>query len=502
MTNPNSIFQNLFIFEMANNHQGSVEHGLKIISAMGKIARQYGINAAVKFQYRELDTFIHPDFKDRDDVKHIPRFTSTRLSPNQFLTMLKAVQKEGMTTVVTPFDEASVKTCLDHGVQIIKIASCSSTDWPLLETIADTRKPVIVSTGGLSIYDIDKVVSFFKHRKINFGVMHCVAIYPTPNERLQMKFVERLIKRYRDVPIGYSGHEDPDNTDPAKVAIAKGATMLERHVGVPTDTISLNKYSMSPEQTEKWVKSVIQVQQICGDDVSEKQITQAEIDSLRSLKRGVYAKHDIKKGTVITKEDVFFAMPLQDNQLNSGEFGQYRTEWIASKDYKANTPISEYHKPDLISSIRDAVHDAKGMLYEAGINLGGEFEIELSHHYGMEHFRQTGTILITLVNREYCKKLVIMLPGQSHPLHRHQRKEETFQLLWGDLEITLDDEIRELEPGDLVLVERNVWHSFRSINGAIFEEVSTKHHRGDSDYKDEKIAVLDPMQRKTVLTDW
>ena len=58
----------LFVFEMANNHQGDVEHGLRIISEMGQIAGRHGIKAAVKLQYRDLDTFIHPDYLGRADV--------------------------------------------------------------------------------------------------------------------------------------------------------------------------------------------------------------------------------------------------------------------------------------------------------------------------------------------------------------------------------------------------------------------------------------------------
>ncbi|MBO4505039.1 MAG: hypothetical protein J5728_01275, partial [Lachnospiraceae bacterium] len=84
------LFDNLFIFEMANSHQGSVEHGIDIIRAMGRIARKYNIRAAVKLQYRELDSFIHPDYKGRTDIKHIPRFESTRLMPEQFNRLVEA----------------------------------------------------------------------------------------------------------------------------------------------------------------------------------------------------------------------------------------------------------------------------------------------------------------------------------------------------------------------------------------------------------------------------
>ena len=196
------MFQDLFIFEMANNHQGSVEHGLKIIGAIAKIARKYGIKAGVKFQYRHLDTFIHPDFRSRTDAKHIPRFLSTRLNELDFRTLVEAVHNEGLISLCTPFDEESVGTILDHGIQIIKVASCSSNDWPLLGEIAKAGKPVICSTGGRSIYDIDNIVSFFEHRKVDFALLHCVGIYPVKNGDAQLNFIERMKKRYPFAPGG------------------------------------------------------------------------------------------------------------------------------------------------------------------------------------------------------------------------------------------------------------------------------------------------------------
>src|SRR4051812_10364400 len=119
--------KNLFIFEVANNHQGDVQHGLKIIDEMARIARQHRVNAAVKFQYRDLPTFIHPDYKARKDVKHIPRFVDTELSAAQFSVLQDAVFKAGLLKVTTPFDERSVQTCVEHGVDILKVASCSAT---------------------------------------------------------------------------------------------------------------------------------------------------------------------------------------------------------------------------------------------------------------------------------------------------------------------------------------------------------------------------------------
>ena len=102
----------------------------------------------------------------------------------------------------------------------------------------------------------------------------------------------------------------------------------------------------------------------------------------------------------------------------------------------------------------------------------------------------------------HCKKLVLVVPGQRHPNHRHERKEETFQLLWGDLEVTLDGETVAMNPGDTVLIERGSWHQFSSREGAVFEEISTTHFRDDSFYEDSRISALDPLERKTLLENW
>lgn len=495
-----ALFEQLFIFEMANSHQGSVEHGLAIIKAMGKITRKYNINAAVKLQYRNLETFIHPDFKDRTDVPHIPRFLGTRLNYDQFTQMVEAVREEGMVTMSTPFDEDGVEWCMDQGIDIIKIASCSAMDWPLLEKAAAAKKPCIVSTGGKSLSDIDKIFNFMTHKKMEFALLHCVAEYPAPKENLQLDFIDRMKKRYPMAAIGYSGHEDPNDHVVPMLAAAKGASIYERHVGLPTEEIKLNSYSMNPEQADMWVKAVLDAKQICNMKKKEdKHISQEELDSLRSLMRGVYLKNKVKQGETLSKENVFFAMPCQEGQMSSGEFTD---GIIASKDYEANEALTEKKNLTGIHIIRNVVHEAKAILYEAGIALGTEFEVELSHHYGMQHFRQFGAVLISIVNREYCKKLIVVLPGQKHPIHAHKVKEETFQLLYGDLQIELAGRELSLCPGDIQTVLRGEKHSFTSIGGAVFEEVSTTHVRNDSYYEDERISSRDPLERKSILRDW
>lgn len=500
MNKKNRTFDDLFIFEMANSHQGSVEHGIDIIKAMSRIARKYNIKAAVKLQYRNLETFIHPDYKDRTDVKHIPRFMGTKLSYEQYSLLVDAIRDEGMISMVTPFDEDSVDWCMDQGIDIIKIASCSALDWPLLTAVAQTRKPVIISTGGKSLSDIDKIYNFFSHKGCEFALLHCIAEYPAPYEQLQLDFIDRLNRRYPEVTIGYSGHEMPEDNTIPMLAIAKGAKILERHVGLPTEAIQLNSYSMNPEQAEKWVESALLAKTICRTKKeNEKYISQEELDSLQSLMRGVYLKKAIKQGEEILRKDVFFAMPCHERQMSSGDFIDGLT---ASKDYEINDELHEKKTITEINLVRSVIHDAKGMLYEAGIALGNDFEVELSHHYGMQHFRQIGAIIINIINREYCKKLLIILPGQKHPTHSHIVKEETFQLLYGDLQVKIEENERNMKPGDIQTILRGEKHSFTSVNGAIFEEVSTTHVKSDSFYEDAKIRKLDLIERKTILKRW
>ena len=125
-------FNDLFVFELANNHQGSVAHGKKIIDAMTLIAKKHNLKAAIKFQFRDLDTFIHSKHLKKTDNKHVPRFLSTALSDKQFKELIEYAQRAEFIIIVTPFDEPSVALAEKLSADILKVASSSAKDWPLL----------------------------------------------------------------------------------------------------------------------------------------------------------------------------------------------------------------------------------------------------------------------------------------------------------------------------------------------------------------------------------
>jgi len=494
-------FSDLFVFELANNHQGKVGHGVAIIKEMGALARKHGIRAAVKFQFRDLDSFIHPSHRKTSDNKHIPRFLSTRLDDKAFQTLFVAVKMEGMLTMCTPFDEPSAERIARMGFDIIKVASCSNKDWPLLEAVAATNLPVIFSTGGAEVRDVDNLVSFFDHRGSDFAMMHCVSLYPMPQELAFLNQIELFRHRYPGRVVGWSTHEAPDDMMPVQIAVAKGARMFEKHVGMTAEDIKLNAYSAMPEQVDAWLDTWKRARALCGE--GPRIVTEAERVAIDELQRGVFARKPIKAGQVIPRDSIYFAMPLQQGQLISGA---WKEGMISAADIKVDGPIladnATYRENPDVRILKNAIHDVKALLNEARIPLSSEFEVEYSHHYGISNFPEFGAVIITCINREYCKKILVQLPGQKHPPHFHKLKEETFQILHGDLTVNVEGRIRKMEPGDTCLVLPGVWHSFWTVGGCVFEEVSTTHHNNDSVYKDAKINQLERHERKTVVDHW
>ena len=143
------VFDRLVILELANNHMGKVEHGLKVIRAFGEVIRDFSdFRFAFKFQYRDLDTFIHRDYRERMDIKYIRRFSETRLSEAGFLQLKQEAEQLGFHSMCTPFDERSVERIVGQGFEYLKVASCSFNDWPLLERVVRTDKPIVISTAG------------------------------------------------------------------------------------------------------------------------------------------------------------------------------------------------------------------------------------------------------------------------------------------------------------------------------------------------------------------
>jgi N-acetylneuraminate synthase len=332
------VFEDLFVLEVTNNHLGRVDRGLEIIRQHSRIVRFNNVRAAIKLQFRDVDSFIHKDYRDRLDIRYVRRVTETKIAKEGYATLVEAIRKSGCIPLATPFDERSVDWVVEFEMPIIKIASADATDWLLLERIAKTKKPVIVSVGGTSPKDLDDMVTFFEHRNIPLAINHCIAAYPHEASECELNQIEYLKNRYPNHTIGYSSHEHGDWTTSVKVAFAKGARTFERHIDINTDGVEIAKYSSLPEQIDQWFKAFKTAKIYCGSSPTErKPPMQREIDYLDGYIRGVYAATDLPADHKLQEEDIYMAIPLLRGQISCrelmlGRFGHRLTKPVA-KDH-------------------------------------------------------------------------------------------------------------------------------------------------------------------------
>jgi sialic acid synthase SpsE len=316
----NDVFDELFVLEVANNHLGDVQRGLKIISNYAQVVRFNNVRAAIKLQLRDVDNFIHRDFRHREDIRYIKKTLDTRLQAEDFASLVRAIREASCIPMATPFDESSVDFCCELGIPILKIASSDCNDWILIEKIAKTKKPVIVSTGGSSLKDIDDLVTFFANRHIPLAINHCVSLYPSEECDLELNQIDFLRNRYPNHVIGFSTHEYGDWTSSMLMAYAKGARTFERHVDIQTEGMTVSPYCSVPEQVDTWFKAFHRAKRMCGAPGTQKRLPpQKEVSYLDALVRGVYAKRDLVVGHVLQDTDVYLAIPLQQGQISCRE---------------------------------------------------------------------------------------------------------------------------------------------------------------------------------------
>ena len=491
----------LFIFEMANNHNGDANHGIAIVKALRRVSEGFDFRFAVKLQYRHLPDFIHPDYRARTEYKFVKRFSETALSWDDYRRIKDSIVEAGFLSICTPWDEASVDKIVEHGYDYLKVPSCYLTDWPLAEKIALTSLPLIISTAGERLEEIDRITAFYQDRNKRLTIMHCVGEYPTDAARLQLNQIDLLRDRYTNVEIGYSTHEAPDQLEAVRIAIAKQATVFEKHVGLPSIAVKLNAYSADPEQVRRWLEAARGAIAMCGVEGRRHEFSESETKTLGELRRAVFARHQIKSGNIIRIEDIFFSIPGAQDQLRGNDLSKY-TEYRATRNYAPNEPLllSGVTATDTRSLIHGVVKDAKALLKVSGAIVPARFRLEVSHHYGLERFREFGSATITVVNREYCKRVILILPGQRHPEQWHKLKDETYHILYGEIDLSIGGERRIVGKNEVVIIPRGTKHAFGSPTGAVIEEISSAYAEEDSYYTDP--VIMQNGSRKTYVMNW
>ena len=488
----------LVIFEMANNHMGNLSHAKSIIQKYYTLSKKFrpSIDFAIKYQYRDSETFIHKSFFNSSD-KQIERFKSTFLSRSDWKTILD-YSRNKFKLICTPFDENSVDNVIKDNFEYLKIASCSATDWPLLETVAKKikKRKIICSLGGQNEDDISNIISFFVTRKLNAQFLYCVAKYPTLSEDLNLSYYQELRNVYGDIVAGISLHENPSEFLSGALGYSMGARVFEKHIGIETNSIKLNKYSVSINQMDKWLTFLNMAITQVGDVKSRLSNLKEEKKQLKNFQRGVFIKDNIniKPHSDITNKNVSFNFPLTTGQLSANNYSMF-SDFIPIKEIKSGDKI-------LTKNIR--VKNSRGKIVEirnkvrqlaakANLLIPKSSRIEVSHHYGLESFYKHGLSMIVIVNQSYCKKYLFLFKNQVHPEQYHKKKKETFLILYGKIELNIKFKNKKkkmiMKSGEVFTIEPEMIHGFTALSpsGAVIEEISTESIKTDSYYIDERI---------------
>lgn len=289
------------IAEVGINHNGDLAIAKKLIDA----AKDAGANA-VKFQKRDIDEILTREGLEKPYTSP-HAFASTygehrrklEFSEDQYRELKQYTENRGLLFFASVWDKKSSDFMESLRVDAYKIPSADVINTPLLEYVAKKNKPVLLSTGMSTLEEIDDAVDAILKHNERLILFHCLSLYPSPEEKINLAFFDVLRERFHPLPIGYSGHEM--DYLPTIVAVGRGACIVERHLTLSkTMKGSDHAASLEPQQFKELVYLIRRIEKILG---SPEKVLYDELIPLREkLAKSVVAKVAIPAGTVITSD--------------------------------------------------------------------------------------------------------------------------------------------------------------------------------------------------------
>jgi N-acetylneuraminate synthase/sialic acid synthase len=296
------------IAEIGHNHQGSVEQAQELFAA----ASHCGVNA-VKLQKRDNRSLYTRAAYDAP-YEHENSFGATYGQHREALEFdlgeyreLQACARElGLTFFATAFDAPSADLLAELDMPAYKIASGDLCNTPLLRHVASLGKPMIVSTGGATLEDVDRAVETITPINSQLCLLQCTAVYPAAAEELELRVITTLRERYPDLVIGLSDHQD--GIAMSLVAYMLGARVMEKHFTLShTLKGTDHAFSLMPEGMRKLVRDLRRVPAALGD--GEKRPLPVEEPALKKMGKMLVAARDLEPGHVLTGRDVVARSP-------------------------------------------------------------------------------------------------------------------------------------------------------------------------------------------------
>lgn len=330
------------IAEVGINHNGDLSEAKNLIRA----AVEAGADS-VKTQLRHLPSiYVEEVLKDSLKAEQGTQYLldvlkKSELGFEQIKELADFSQKNfpEIDFFVTPFDPTSAAFLNEIGMNLFKIGSPDFTNLPLLRTVADFKKPMIISTGMSEEPEIQQVYDFLKSINADFSFLHCHSAYPAPLDTLNVNFIDEMKKRF-NVKIGYSGHEK--GWLPTLAAVSKGAQIVERHITQDQDSWGPDhRASLTPSEFKKMVEDIRSVEKILGQH--KRILSQGEKNNRLGLAKSLVASRDLPVGTKLDFPDLIAKTPAKGaSPLQLMEFiGKELTVNLKKDDYISTRHISE-----------------------------------------------------------------------------------------------------------------------------------------------------------------
>jgi sialic acid synthase len=296
------------IAEIGHNHQGSVEKAKELFRA----AKDCGVDA-VKLQKRDNRTlFTRAAFDAPYDNENSFGATygehreALELGRDEFAELQAHARELGLTFFATAFDFASADLLADLDVPAFKLASGDLRNTPLLRYVAGLGKPMVLSTGGATLEDVDRAVDAVRPLNDRLCILQCTAAYPAAVEDLNLAVITTLRERYPDVVIGLSDHQD--GIAMSLVAYMLGARVIEKHFTLSHAAKGTDHaYSLVPEGMRKLVRDLRRVPEALGDGV--KRALPTERKPLEKMGKKLVAARELAAGRVLAAEDIAIKSP-------------------------------------------------------------------------------------------------------------------------------------------------------------------------------------------------
>ena len=312
------------IAEAGANHNKNFNQALKLID----VAKESGADA-VKFQTYSSETLYSKNTPDFAGYSNINQLIKDIELPREWQKDLKQYcDEKGIEFMSTPFDEKAVDELVNLGVKRLKIAGFESTDFRFIEMVASAKLPLVISLGiGFEMNYLGKIFEIADKYGNDLTLMHCNNAYPTPMQDVGLKTIQSLALDHR-YKTGFSDHTMSTLT-PA-LAVAMGATVIEKHFTLSQHLPGPDHpFALEPNQLKEMVDLIKQAELAITPQLS---IFSESEQAFKQAMRSVVAKTNIKKGDILTTDNITTKRPFLESNTPAKHF-EFILGKIADKDY-------------------------------------------------------------------------------------------------------------------------------------------------------------------------